>query len=112
MSPEQIRGQSLDPRADIYSFGCMMHELLCGKCPFTATDNQELLMKHLRSPAPSLAAANKNVTSEVAGLVQRMLSKRPDDRPASMDDFLREFHAVRLFKEPPRKVPARKASAE
>lgn len=113
MSPEQIRGQPLDVRADVYSFGCTVHELLAGKCPFTATDTQELLMKHLRSAPPSLAAINKNVTSEVAGLIQRMLSKKPEDRPASMEDFLREFRALRLYKDPPRKAPVKKgASAE
>ena len=50
MSPEQIRGQALDERADIYSFGCMIHELLGGKPPFTGATTSELLNKHLRSP--------------------------------------------------------------
>ena len=48
MSPEQIRGKSLDQRADIYSFGCTIHELVCGKTPFTGNSSNELLNKHLK----------------------------------------------------------------
>ena len=51
MSPEQIRGQPLDARADIYSFGCMVHEFFAGKAPFTANSPTELLQRHLTSQA-------------------------------------------------------------
>jgi serine/threonine protein kinase len=111
MSPEQIRGQPLDARADVYSFGCTLHELISGKCPFTGSDTQDLLNKHLRSIPPSLVVSNKNVTPEFAGLVQRMLAKKPADRPESMDTFLREFRAIKLFKEAPRSLPARKSAS-
>ena len=60
MSPEQIRGQALDERADIYSFGCMVYELLGGKPPYTGTSTNDLLNKHLRaadSAAASVATA-------------------------------------------------------
>ena len=49
MAPEQIRGQAVDERADIYSFGCMVYELITGKLPFTATSPAELLNKHLKT---------------------------------------------------------------
>src|SRR5690606_33989896 len=48
MSPEQIRGDNIDERADLYSFGCTLHELVCGKPPFTGTTTNDLLNKHLR----------------------------------------------------------------
>lgn len=102
MSPEQIRCQALDQRADIYSFGCMLHELLTGKPPFTGSTSNELLNKHLKSPPPPAEAANTNVTPEMSGLVLRMLAKTPDQRPATMGDFLAEFTRLRTFKEPPR----------
>lgn len=108
MSPEQIRGQPLDVRADVYSFGCTLYELLTGRCPFTGADTQDLLTKHLRTPPPALVASNKNITSEMSGLVQRMLAKKPEDRPESMDTFLREYRAIKVFKDAPRAAPARK----
>ena len=52
MGPEQIRGQGVDPRDDVYSFGCMAYELLAGKLPFTANTPPELLQRHLKSEAP------------------------------------------------------------
>jgi eukaryotic-like serine/threonine-protein kinase len=102
MSPEQIRGQALDHRADIYSFGCMLQEMLTGKPPFTGSDTTELLNKHLRSMPPPIEVANKNVTREFARLVQHTLAKEPSNRPESMEKFLTEFRSVRVYKEPPR----------
>jgi serine/threonine protein kinase len=104
MSPEQIRGQRLDTRADIYSFGCMVFELLGGKPPFTGSSTQELLNKHLRSAPPPLQASNRNVTEQFANLVKRLLAKLPKDRPATMEDFLIEFRGVKVFVREPRRA--------
>ncbi len=101
MSPEQIRGLPLDQRADLYSFGCTVHELISGKPPFTAPSANELLMKHLRAPIPSLEGIDNNVTSEFAQLVHRMMAKRPETRPESAGEFLKEFRAIKIFKEQP-----------
>ena len=101
MSPEQVRGQALDERADIYSFGCMVHELLGGRPPFTGSSTNELLTKHLRSAPPSLQSANRNVTDRFSALVRSMLAKSPVDRPPSMVEFLREFNSTDVFKSPP-----------
>jgi eukaryotic-like serine/threonine-protein kinase len=101
MSPEQIRGQPLDERADIYSFACMTYELLGGKPPFTGTSTNDLLNKHLRAPVPPLQAANRNVTDEFANLLRSMLAKKAEERPQSMNDFLNELDVTSLFKIPP-----------
>ena len=112
MSPEQIRGQPLDIRSDVYSFGCSIHELVGGKTPFTGNDTQELLTKHLRAQPPSLVMVNSNVTSEFARLVQRLLAKKPEDRPPSMEAFLREFRDLKVYKEPPAEVATRAKERE
>ena len=77
MSPEQIRGQALDFRADVYSFGCMVHEFFSGKPPFTANTPTELLQAHLsRKPQP-ITVFNKNVTPEFATYVQQHAGQGP-----------------------------------
>ncbi len=107
MSPEQIRGKPLDPRADIYSFGCTIHELFSGKPPYTGITADDLLSRHLKAAPPSLEASNKNITSEFAELVRRCLAKTPEGRPASMDDFLKEYRKLRVYRVQP-KVPEKK----
>ncbi len=104
MSPEQIRGKALDQRADIYSFGCMLHELVGGKVPFTGNSTNDLLMKHLRSAPPPLQASNRNVTDDFANLVKRLIAKDPKARPATLDEFLTEFRGLKIFKQPPQPV--------
>lgn len=103
MSPEQIRCKPLDQRADIYSFGCMVHELLSGKPPFTGVNTQELLNKHLKAAPPSLEACNPKVTAEFSDLVRRCLAKEPAGRPADMLSFLEELKTFRIFKAGPRR---------
>ena len=107
MSPEQVRGGALDQRADVYSFGCAIFELVTGRPPFTGGSSNELLSKHLSSAPPSADSANQNLTPEFAALVGRMLAKLPANRPESAGQFLQEFRSLRMFKQPPR--PPQKA---
>jgi eukaryotic-like serine/threonine-protein kinase len=69
--------------------------------PFTGVSTNQLLTKHLKSPMPSIQAANRNITDDFAALVRRMLSKIPDERPASMKEFLQDFRRMQVFKVPP-----------
>ncbi len=97
MSPEQIRGEPLDERADVYSFGCMLFQLVGGKMPYTGVSADDLLQKHLSAPLPSLQTANPDVNPAFAGLVARMMSKHKDKRPENMTMFLREFKQTRMY---------------
>ncbi len=97
MSPEQIRGKEVDARADIYSFGCMIYELMTGKLPFTASSSDELLNKHLKTRPPELSMLQKNIKPEFGKLVHRMLAKDPNDRPETLMEFYRELKAGRCF---------------
>jgi serine/threonine protein kinase len=103
MPPEQIRGLAVDERADIYSFGCMVYELITGKLPFTGTSSSELLNKHLRAKPTNISVLNKNVHADFADLVHRMLAKEPKDRPDSLKEFIRDLKAGRVFQIKPKK---------
>jgi len=97
MAPEQIRGKEVNASADIYSFGCMVYELMTGKLPFTASSSSELLNKHLKARAPELSMLQKNIQPEFGKLVHRMLAKEAKDRPESLMEFYRELKAGRCF---------------
>jgi len=86
MSPEQIRGPSLDVRADVYSFGCMLHEFFTGKTPFSANSPTELLQRHLSNKPQPLTVFDKNITPEFAKYVLSMMAKDAAARPANMKD--------------------------
>jgi serine/threonine protein kinase len=101
MSPEQIRGQALDVRADVYSFGCMVHEFFSGKPPFTANSPNELLQRHLSSKPQPLTVFEKNITPEFAAYVQKMMAKDPVNRPANMKDIMMELKTQKMFYNPP-----------
>jgi serine/threonine protein kinase len=105
MSPEQIRGEPLDGRADIYSFGITTYELLTGRPPFRAANPQELLNKHILEKPPSPQQYNPDITDDTVDLVLRMLSKKREDRPADFHAILVKLRVLRLFKSA---TPARK----
>jgi serine/threonine-protein kinase len=103
MSPEQIRGKALDPRADIYSFGCTVFELVTGRLPYTGTSSPELLNKHLKASVPLIIAADDNVTPQFSELIANTMAKLPAQRPESMDHFIKELAKIRVFHNRPRK---------
>jgi serine/threonine-protein kinase len=104
MSPEQIRGGALDARSDVYSFGCVLHELVAGAPPFTGSTKEDLFSKHLKAGPPPLEAADNNVSPDFAKLVRRCLTKEPAGRPASAKELLDEFRKMRMFRVFPRRT--------
>lgn len=98
LSPEQIRGEVLDERSDVYSFGCMAFELLAGKLPFVGSSPNEVLQRHLASAAPTLESANAKISAEASALVGRMLAKKPALRPESMERIITELKVVKLMR--------------
>ncbi|MDO5552507.1 MAG: serine/threonine-protein kinase [Planctomycetia bacterium] len=101
MSPEQIRGLPLDGRSDIYSLGCTWYEMLANRNIYTGISMNELLQKHLSSPAPSITARNQNVTPEFSELLMKMLAKRPKDRIQTASDLCAAVNKVRIFRRNP-----------
>lgn len=101
MAPEQIRGQPFDGRSDVYSLGCLAYELLTGSPPYTGVDQNDLLGKHIYANPPVVEASNRNVSAAASKLIRQMLSKQPADRPATMQDVIRQLKQIRFFERDP-----------
>lgn len=97
MSPEQIRGKSVDNRADIYSFGATMFEMVVGHPPFTGSSDAQILRRHLSEPPRPIKQFKENVTREFDDLVMRMLRKHPADRPRTMEIVTERLERIDLF---------------
>jgi len=87
MSPEQARGEAVDSRSDIYSTGLILFEMITGVNPFEdARDSKELLVAHLTRSAPRLSALTHGVPAELDSVIEQMLAKDREMRPASARD--------------------------
>lgn len=83
MSPEHCQSKPEDERSDLYSFGCVMYEMLTGKDPFHfATSVYELIQIHINTQPPSLAEANPlvHVPAELESVIFKAMAKLPEDR--------------------------------
>jgi serine/threonine-protein kinase len=88
MAPEQVMGQTADARADQYAFGVTAFELLTGRVPYTETDVQRLLMKHISAPIPSARESAPHLPPTTNDVFAKLLAKRPDDRyPTIVEAF-------------------------
>jgi len=83
MSPEQALGAALDARSDIYGLGATAFYAFSGRFPFEGKTATEVLAKQVTAPAPQLSALGLTVPRKVSALIDRCLSKTPDQRPAS-----------------------------
>ena len=94
MSPEQARGEPTDARSDIFSFGCVLYEMLGGRPPFRRDSVVETLSAILRDEPAALLAARGSVSPNLEGVVRRCLEKRPEDRFPSAHDLALALKAV------------------
>ena len=101
MSPEQIRKQPVDGRADIYGLGATFYELTTGRPPLRGNTIPDLLNKQLVEKPITPAGHNKDVTDEFAALVLKMLSKKKEDRPPTCHDVLIAMRKMKVFKTDP-----------
>jgi serine/threonine protein kinase len=85
ISPEQVKGEEMDHRSDLYSVGIILFELLTGLLPFTREETMDVLLAHATEPAPSFAdvGASGYAPPEIEAVVMSCLAKNPADRPAS-----------------------------
>jgi serine/threonine-protein kinase len=96
MAPEQIRGDKVDARTDIYSLGIIMYEMLTGKVPFDRPNSVNILMAHVNEEAPPLRTMNPAINPSPAfeECVMRCMAKDPETRFRSMDEVLAALKRV------------------
>jgi len=88
MPPEQLAGQrDLDARADVYALAVVGYEMFAGKPPFEAPTAYDLVLAHLTEPPPPLFAAAPDLPRAVAAVIEKALSKSPDDRYRTAAEF-------------------------
>ena len=95
MAPEQVAGDRIDHRADIYAWGVVAWELLTGRHPFAErTSRQAMLTAHLTEPPPPIQDHASTVPPSVAAVVMASLHKDPDRRPQSATELLSALEGV------------------
>lgn len=82
VSPEQARGEDVGPPTDVYALGCLLHELLSGRPPFSGTE-MEVLTKQMYGPVPALEGGATDVPTALDDLRRAMLQKIVSDRPTA-----------------------------
>lgn len=91
MSPEQALGELVDPRADIFSFGVIVYEMLTGKRPFAGASLAAVLQAVITSKPPSPRRVRAEVPVELDALVMRSLEKKRDQRQQSAEQLIKEL---------------------
>jgi tetratricopeptide (TPR) repeat protein len=95
ISPEQINGQKLDEKSDIYSLGVLMYHLFTGKLPFSAPNIGQILLKHLNEKPISPKEINTKVPAYIDEIILKALEKDPSKRFQNTKEIIKEIRAHR-----------------
>lgn len=94
MSPEQVGGDDVDPRSDLFSLGAMLYELIAGTSPFAGATEAETLHRVVHHQPSSLTASVPGVPAALSELVDHLLEKSPLLRPQSAREVLIRLRAL------------------
>lgn len=107
MAPEQIKGKRGDERADVYSLGVILYEMLTGAPPFTETNLYAAMQKKVHDLPPPLRRSRPEISPGLERVVLRALAVAPADRPASVTQFVEWVNHPERMEVAPTPVPAK-----
>jgi tetratricopeptide (TPR) repeat protein len=108
MAPEQIRGELVDARADLYALGCMLYEIVTGRLPFTGAA-WEVAEQHLKSPPIPPRRISPTISTGLERLIMRLLAKHPKDRLGYASDVAAELARLNIGEPNPEPGPPPRA---
>lgn len=94
MSPEQARGEELDERSDLFSFGALLYEMLAGRSPFRGRDPLATLQRVLHEQPPLLSEVRPELPLRLSSLVERLLAKDRADRPQNARQVVQKLELI------------------
>ena len=94
MSPEQVGGDALDHRSDIYSLGITAYHMLAGTPPFDGENALAVAMQHFNTDAPALGAIRPDVPEKLIAVIEKMMAKKPEQRHQDAKELLKSLRKV------------------
>jgi eukaryotic-like serine/threonine-protein kinase len=94
MSPEQVKGDTVDGRSDVYALGVVLYRLLTGQLPFSSDSTTALINAHVDMPIPDVRQVRANIPAVWQEVVSKAMAKDPNVRYATAGDFARDVNEV------------------
>jgi serine/threonine protein kinase len=94
MSPEQVKGENVDGRSDVYALGVTLYRLLTGRLPFSSSSTTALINAHVEMPIPDVREVKANIPAVWQEVVAKAMAKDPNDRYSTAGDFARDVNEV------------------